>query len=107
MSQTWPIDDILAKHADDPVRKARREQYNRAMTDALALGALREHRATSPVEAARPPAVGQTTISRLEHEEDLYLSTLRDYVEALGGRLEINAVFPDQTITLIPGSAGS
>jgi hypothetical protein len=36
----------------------------------------------------------------LEHKEDLYLSTLRDYVEALGGRLEIYAVFPDQTVSL-------
>ena len=32
--------------------------------------------------------------------DDLYVLTLRDYVEALGGRLEIRAVFPDQTVSL-------
>jgi hypothetical protein len=36
----------------------------------------------------------------VEHERDVDLSTLRAYVEALGGHLELRAVFPDQTITL-------
>ena len=39
-------------------------------------------------------------MSRIEHEEDVYLSTLRNYVEALGRRLEIAAVFPDQVLRL-------
>lgn len=98
MNGTQPIDSRLLRHAGDPVREARREQYKRAMADALAIGASRERR---PAEAA------QSTVPRIEHDEDLYLSTLREYVEALGGRLEINAVFPDQTIALVPGSAGS
>jgi hypothetical protein len=37
----------------------------------------------------------QPSVSRLERQADLYVSTLRRYVEALGGRLEIHAVFPD------------
>ena len=46
--------------------------------------------------------VTQANISRIEHEEDLYLSTLRGYIGALGGELEINAVFPDGKVALIP-----
>lgn len=34
---------------------------------------------------------GQATVSRLERREDMYLSTLRDYVETLGGELKLVA----------------
>ena len=37
----------------------------------------------------------QPSVSRVERPADLYLSTLRRYIEGLGGRLEIHAVFPD------------
>jgi hypothetical protein len=40
-------------------------------------------------------------VSQIESRHDIYLSTLSAYVEALGGRLEVNAVFPDETIRLI------
>jgi hypothetical protein len=46
--------------------------------------------------------VTQVNISRIEHEEDLYLSTLRSHVAALGGELEVNAVFPDGKVALVP-----
>ncbi len=38
----------------------------------------------------------QGNISELEHRSDVYLSSLREYVEALGGQLEIAAVFDDE-----------
>lgn len=84
----------------DPVRRARIEQYERAIRDALALGELRESRKVTQTAVAGALEVSQANVSRIEHEEDLYLSTLRNYVAALGGRLEIRAVFPDDVITL-------
>jgi hypothetical protein len=36
----------------------------------------------------------------VEHQDDLYLSTLRSYIEALGGELQIRAVFEDETVDL-------
>ena len=47
--------------------------------------------------------VTQANVSQIEHTPDVYLSTLRNYVAALGGCLEINAVFPDQTVRLLSG----
>lgn len=38
--------------------------------------------------------IGQDTVSRLERRTDMLLSTLDDYVQALGGRLELNVEFP-------------
>ena len=48
----------------------------------------------------------ESNVSRVERGQDVYLSTLRSYVEALGGRLELTAVFPDQTITLGSSAQG-
>jgi hypothetical protein len=39
--------------------------------------------------------VPQSAVSRLENQSDCLLSTLRKYVGALGGTLEVRAVFPD------------
>jgi hypothetical protein len=44
--------------------------------------------------------VSQPNVSRIEHQDDVFLSTLRSYVEALGGRLEVRAVFDDLTVDL-------
>ena len=44
-----------------------------------------------------------STVASLDHVDDVLLSTLRGYVEALGGRLELRAVFPDRTVTLLLG----
>jgi transcriptional regulator with XRE-family HTH domain len=70
------------------------------MEDALALGRLREACGTTQVELAGALGVTQANVSRIEHQDDLYLSTLREYVEALGGRLQVAAIFDDQTILL-------
>jgi hypothetical protein len=42
----------------------------------------------------------QSAISKMEHRADLYLSTLRSYIEAMGGNLEIRALFPDMEIVV-------
>lgn len=95
----------LVKHIDaDPVRRARSEAYKRAIDDALKLGALREQRGATQTSVAGALGTSQANVSRIEHEDDVYLSTLRGYVAALGGRLEIAAVFPDETIQLIPST---
>ena len=41
--------------------------------------------------------IGQDSVSRLEQQSDLLISTLRGYVEAMGGRLSLIAELPNQT----------
>ncbi len=84
----------------DPVRRARVEQHKLAMHEALALAELREARNATQKAVAEGMKVSQANISRVEHQDDVFLSTLRGYVAALGGRLEIQAVFPDETVKL-------
>lgn len=102
MPKTKPFAELAAKVKADPVRRARIEVEKRAIEDALALAELRAQRGVTQREVAHSLSVSQANISRIEHEEDLYLSTLRGYVAALGGELEVNAVFPDGKFILEP-----
>ena len=42
----------------------------------------------------------QPVISKIEHDHDLFMSTLQRYVEALGGHVEILAAFDDDTYAI-------
>jgi hypothetical protein len=75
----------------DPVNRIEIETITRAMRDALELSQLRES-----------PDASYQDNPFIEHEEDLYLSTLRAYVADMGGRLELRAVFPDGAIEFTP-----
>jgi DNA-binding XRE family transcriptional regulator len=85
------------RHAVDanPARRARVEAIKKAYGAGEALQRLREQRKGSQAGVAGNLGVSQANVSRIEHEEDVYLSTVRSYVEALGGRLEIRAVFEE------------
>ena len=49
--------------------------------------------------------IGQDSVSRLEQRSDLLISTLRGYVEAMGGRLSLIAEFPNQDPVVLAGLA--
>jgi transcriptional regulator with XRE-family HTH domain len=84
--------------------RARVEEMRRAIRDAIAIGELRElrhGRRVTQEQLAGRMGIGQENVSRIERREDLYLSTLRHYVEALGGQLEVSAVFDGVRIELL------
>lgn len=100
MSKTKNFDILRRKVRADPERPHRVDEHKRAILDALALAEAREQRDVRQKDIAKILGVSQANVSRIEREEDVYLSTLRKYVEALGGRLEVSAVFPDKTVRL-------
>jgi Helix-turn-helix domain len=61
---------------------------------------LRQARHQTQVAVAGKLNIPQAAVSRMEKRSDVLLSTLRDYVGALGGRLELRAVFPDADFEL-------
>src|SRR5829696_7548495 len=101
MTKTKPFAALAAEVKADPARRERVAAYERAIGDALALAELRATRGLTQQEVAQTLEVSQANVSRIEHEEDLYLSTLRSYVAALGGELELSAVFPDRRVRLV------
>lgn len=75
-------------------------EYRRAMVDALTLAELRNSRNITQIQLAAQLGITQGNVSRLEGRSEIYLSTLRSYIEALGGHLEIAAVFGDERIAV-------
>ncbi|MBX7070335.1 MAG: helix-turn-helix transcriptional regulator [Acidimicrobiales bacterium] len=63
--------------------------------DEIRLYELRHAEAVSQAELAGRLDVTQGAISKLEHSDDVRVSTLRQYLDALGARLELVAVFDD------------
>ena len=76
-----------------------------AMLLELELQALRKSRQVTQVDLAKAMQVEQAAVSKLEHRDDMYVSTLRSYVQALGGELKLVASFPDGDISLRPFEA--
>lgn len=97
-------------HAWREVRRplsAAREAEIRAQIDAdvarLKLPELRRARKASQASLADAMGLSQGDVSRIEHRTDLYIRTLRRYIEAAGGQLRIMAEFPDSEPVEITG----
>lgn len=82
----------------DPVRRARVDARVKEAIAEMPLCDLRRARELSQVRLAEALETTQSEISKIEHRTDLYVSTLRSYIEAMGGELEIVARFPDGSV---------
>jgi transcriptional regulator with XRE-family HTH domain len=85
-----------------PDAQARAAARAEAMLLEMQLQELRKARQVTQVEVAKAMNVEQAAISKLERREDMYVSTLREYVKALGGELKLVASFPDAEIQVHP-----
>jgi len=83
-----------------PARRARNAEATQMMLREMALHELRHARAKSQEELAATLHVGQPAVAKMERRADMYVSNLRRYVEALGGKLEITAKFPDTEVVI-------
>ncbi len=79
---------------------ARAKQRARAQIEEMTLQELRRGLNLTQVDAARAAEMTQSELSRLESRGDHRISTLRRYVEALGGKLEVAAVFGGRRVKL-------
>lgn len=80
--------------------QAQAKRKTKQLLDAMSLQALRQNRAISQEELAIALATKQANISRLERRADMHISTLRDYINAMGGELELIARFPEGDVSL-------
>jgi transcriptional regulator with XRE-family HTH domain len=90
------------KHKNLPERREANRQDAKADLERLGFGKLRQARRLTQVELAERLDVPQAAISRMERRTDLLLSTLRHYIEGMGGQLELRAVFPEAEFLLEP-----
>lgn len=66
----------------------------------MALDELRQAREMTQVHLAKILGVNQAAVSKLERRADMYVTTLQDFVRAMGGELRITAKFPERTVEI-------
>ncbi len=66
----------------------------------MPLHELRQAKAMSQAALAQTLQVNQAAISKMERRTDMYISTLRNYIRAMGGELDIIATFPDGQVKI-------
>jgi len=83
-----------------PESRARSEAKALAMLAEMPLTELRQARGLSQKMLAEVLNVQQPAIAKLEKRTDMYLSTLRSHIEAMGGQLEVIARFPEGSVKI-------
>jgi DNA-binding XRE family transcriptional regulator len=94
----------MARKLDDVMKALPKERQDRIQERAMELATLKDLRHAAQQTQAQMAAtlgVRQDTISRLEKRSDMLLSTMRQYVESMGGKLELVAKFPDRPPVVI------
>jgi DNA-binding XRE family transcriptional regulator len=86
---------VAERIGEDALAAAERDELERYDRARAKLAEVRRARALTQVQLAQALEVSQAQVSRIERQGDLYLSTLAGYLEAMGGRLELRAVFDD------------
>jgi len=76
-----------------PERRARIDGIKENLRKECDLAELRKALLLTQTTLAETLGVGQGEISKIESRTDIYVSTLRRFLEAMGGRLEIRAIF--------------
>lgn len=106
MSGRKSFANLRRKVEANPERRARLDRERQYVHTILGLTAMREARGATQQQIANAWEVSQANVSQIERTPDIYLSTLGKYVAALGGKIEIRAVFPDEVITLVGEGEG-
>jgi predicted transcriptional regulator len=83
-----------------PEQRAESERLFVAMVEAMPLSQLRRARELTQVQLASILKIDQPAVAKMEKRTDTYVSTLRSYVEAMGGELRIQAIFPDGAVNI-------
>lgn len=83
----------------EPARQQANDQA-KAMLAEMPLNELRQARGLTQKMLAEVLHVQQPSIAKMERRADMYLSTLRSHIEAMGGELEVIARFPDGAVKI-------
>ena len=83
-----------------PEQEAETRQYVNSVVQAVTLNQLREARSLTQANLASVLGVNQGSVSKMEKRTDMYVSTLRSFIQAMGGQLQIKAVFPEGEVEI-------
>lgn len=83
-----------------PERREANRHAAQQMIAVMPLEELRQARNITQTHLASLLQITQASVSKMEKRTDMYLSTLRSFVQAMGGELEIRAIFPEGTVRI-------
>ncbi len=84
-------------------RKKVEARASQLIAEEMTLQQLRQACNLTQQKVARSLRIGQEGVSKIEKRADLLISTLRDYVEAMGGHLTLVVAFPDREPVVLTG----
>jgi hypothetical protein len=73
------------------------------IAEELSLREVRRLRKLTQTRLSKKLKIGQEGVSRIEKRTDLYISTLRSYVEGVGGKLKLVVELPDRPPVILSG----
>lgn len=97
--------DRIRKEMTPARRRRIKARAAEIMAEEMTRQQLRRARTLTQVRMAKKLGMTQDGVSRLEKRTDVLLSTLRAYIEALGGKLSLVAEFPDRNPVILSGIA--
>ena len=92
---------LIGSRLAHPLKEERVSTYWRLMHAESRLDVVRERRGLPETAIADALDAIEGGGDRIEPEDDLYLRTISQYVAQLGGHVQVLAVFPDETVTLL------
>ena len=93
MSGRHPFNELTRDFT--PERRQRIETMKGKLLAEMPLHELRRARTLTQRDLAETLKVNQPAVSKIEQRADMYISSLRSYIEAVGGKLKIVAEFPE------------
>ncbi len=94
--------DALARRTMSAKVRARAKRRARELLGEYLLSEIRAGRGKSQVEVAAALGIKQPSLSKLEKQSDMQISTLQKIVKVLGGELEVIARFPKGAVRISP-----
>ena len=99
---TVSLEEMLARETEE-MRASVKQMTAELIAEELNLRQVRRLRKLTQVRLAKKLKIGQEGVSRIEKRSDLYISTLRNYVEGVGGKLKLVVELPDWPPVLLSG----
>jgi transcriptional regulator with XRE-family HTH domain len=101
-----PFDEVLARFTPEQ-RAEIQARASKMIGEELNLRDVRESVSKSQAQIAEALGVEQAAVSRLERRADMYVSTLRKLIQAMGGELDVVARFPGRSPVRIAQFGGA
>lgn len=93
-----PFKDLVAKMSPEAQQKA--EERTKEHLLEMEIRDIRKALDMTQIELAKNLSVNQAAISKMEHQSDMFISTLRAILSAMGASLKIVASFPEGEVLI-------